>query len=254
MKKISIRDLDFNKLTYKDYYNEESDIYIGNNKLYKLFKSFDYEELENKEKKIEILNNKNLDKSIIIPDIIITQNDCFRGCGMDYIDNTRQLFSYKKHYNDLNNFMKIVNFVSNVLENSIHKNNIVVCDLSFSNIIIDEELNPYFIDFDSCSVDNIKTQVIASLLSYYYKYRKVTIDINQNMDRLSLILNTLYIIFRKKIENISLYEYDELKEQIYFLEELKELFLELKKQERFIPDVPYISEFIKKEEKYKFKS
>ena len=58
MKKISIRDLDFNKLTYKDYYNEESDIYIGNNKLYKLFKSFDYEELENKEKKIEILNNK----------------------------------------------------------------------------------------------------------------------------------------------------------------------------------------------------
>lgn len=254
MEKISIRDLDFNKLTYKNYHNEESDIYIGDNKLYKLFKYFDYEQLENKEKKIELLNNKDLDKRIIIPDIIITQNDCFRGCGMDYIDNTIQLFDYKKHYSDLNNFMKIVNSVSNVLENSIHKNNIVVCDLSFSNIIIDEKLNPYFIDFESCSIDNIEPEVISTLVYYYYRHRKIKININKNIDKLSLILYILYIIFRKKIENISLYEYDELKEQIYFLEELKELFLELKKQERFIPDVPYISEFIKKKEKYKFKS
>lgn len=254
MKKISIKDLDFSKLTYKNYYNEESDIYIDNKKIYKLFKIFDYKELVNKEKKIEILNNKKLDKNIIIPDTIITQNGCFIGCGMDYIKNSNQLFDFRKYCNDINKLFDILKRISYILENNIHKNNIIVCDLSFSNIIIDKNFNSYFIDFDSCFVDNIEQNTIASLLFYYYKYRKVKIDINKNMDNLSLILNTLYIIFKKKINEISEFEYDELKEQIYFLEEIKELFIELKKQDRNIPNVPYISEFIKKKENYKFKS
>ena len=65
--------------------------------------------------------------------------------------------------------------------------------------------------------------------------------ISHNTDRLSLIFSFLYEIFNEEVELVSEYQYDEMAEKLYTLQNLRPLFLKIKEKKN-IPDAPYLYE------------
>lgn len=125
---------------------------------------------------------------------------------------------------------------------------IVIADLSFFNILVSEiesTLDYFFIDFDSVLIgEDLKEDRIALLTKDYSSYRNVRLKINRNFDRLTFLLYFLESVFEKSIIEVSMYEYDEMSERVNILRDLRNLIIELKKNEGTVPFVPYLHEVI----------
>lgn len=235
--------------TYKKIDNiicTESNVYYDNKYFYKLYKNTKKHILERKELKINMLDGYTLD-NVILPKGKIKINKKFKGLFTDYIKKSYPLYNFKYVNNNIIDFLNIVKNSSITLRN-IHESEIIVSDLSFDNIIFDSNGNHYFIDFDSCSLNNVASDRIPFLTSDYLNFRNCDYEIDYNFDRLSIILCTYFSLFEKEIQDVNEKEYDALSEKIKTLKNMKFLFVELKKRYKELPELPYIDEFIEKEQ------
>lgn len=250
MEIIRERDIDFHSLKkFKCKTNSESNLFYDDNFLYKIYRRSMLGVAERKEKKIKILNDGNKLDNVIIPDKMILRRNFMSGCGMDYINNATVLFDFSTKNRSIDDFFKMIFEISLSLR-KIHNDprNIVIGDLSFSNIIFDENMRHYFIDFDSCMVGKLQADMISFLLYDYNKERSYFgYNVDCNTDRLCLVLNTLYTIFHKNIDELTMDEFDEKAEKVMVLRGMRELVLEIKRKMK-IAEVPYIDEFIPKKE------
>lgn len=246
MEIIREKDINFKALTrIHSKTNSESRLFHDGEVLYKMYKETPLRLLNRKKHKIELLNGEDRLDNVIFPDKIILKKQVMSGCCMPYIDNATIMFYFATQSSDINVFLQLVSQISHSLR-KIHNDprNIVVGDLSFSNIIFDENMNHYFIDFDSCMIDKIPSDMISFLFDYYLNERGINYaDINQNTDKLCLILNTIYTIFCKDVDSLSMYEFDSKAEKVSALKNMREIVLEIKKYGN-IPTATYIDEFI----------
>lgn len=241
MQIINKRDIDFNKLNKLNWSKStESTLYYDEELFYKMFA--DLFLAIRKKKKLMLLNDGNVISDVVIPNILINDGLITSGCAMERIKGARSLYKYKN--SDI--FMMLVYLVSLSLK-KIHNDprNIVVGDLHFNNIIVDNKGQHHFIDFDSCMIDGIAADRLPKNLKYYVFDRgNFKFEVGKDTDRFCLFLSTLGAIFGKDIDYISEKEYDEKSEMIYTLKNMRSFFLEVKKNNKGIPDIPYLSELI----------
>ena len=245
IKKEKINFNNLNKLKCRA--NSESDLYVDEDILYKIFKELTPRELRKKERKIELLSGGDKIENVILPERKIVDGNLISGYSMDYVKDSLILFEFAKRSKNINDFLKVIYQVSLTLR-KIHNDsrNIVVGDLSFSNIIFDEKFNHYFVDFDGSMIDNIPSERISFLLNDYTVLRGMyRFSVDKNSDVFSLMLCTLHTIFGIEIDNVSMYDFDFAAEKNETLRNMREYVIEMKKKNNYIPSVPYMDEIIK---------
>lgn len=249
-------DINFNNLKkLKCRANSESDLYTDGESLYKMFKRMTSEELRRKERKIELLADGDKIENIIFPERKIVNGNLISGYSMDYVKDSLILFEFAKKSKRINDFLRVIYDVSLTLR-KIHNDprNIVVGDLSFSNVIFDKDFNHYFVDFDGTMIGNIPSERISFLLNDYTVLRGLyRFSVDKNSDIFSLMLCTLHTIFGIEIDKISMYDYDFVAEKNETLRNMREYVIEMKKKNNYIPSVPYMDEIIKLPSKKKVK-
>lgn len=254
---INKEDIDFRKLIkLKCRANNESRLYHNDDELYKIYKGLLRNELRRKNKKIELLSDgANIDNVILPKDKIMSEN-ILSGYSMDYVKGSLILFEFAKRSKNVNDFLRVIYEVSLTLR-KIHNDprNIVVGDLSFSNIIFDKEFNHYFVDFDSVKIDDIPSDTISFLMDDYTKIRGMyRFKVSKETDIFSLMLCTLHTIFGEEIDKISMYDYDLVAERVETLKNIRNIVIEMKKYNRYIPEVPYMDDIIKLPSKQRIKT
>lgn len=246
MEKIELKEINFNKLNKIECtYHSEGNLYHDKNRVYKLFKSPRKKILIQKQRKIELLSDGKKIPNVIMPIDGICSGTKFRGYTMKYINNSIALYDNKKINKDYQRLLPILLEVSQIVKKIHHDSrNIVVGDLSFHNIIVDNNSKPFFVDIDSCKISNLNNEKISALLYGLYKDKNINnIEINKDSDKLSLLLSFLDIIFEKNILNLNMHKYDELAEKIETLKNIKSILINLK-YKKYIPKVPYLHELI----------
>lgn len=246
MGKIELNSIDFSKLHKIDsQYHAESELFHDYKIAYKIFKGLSEYKLKKKQRKIELLADGPSLASTVMPIDEIFDKMSFSGSTMKYIDESISLFDFNKRSRDIHLFFQILMILSKSVQ-EIHQDprDIIIGDLNFDNVIIDKNFNPYIIDIDSCQIDGLINETFPAILQLYYHIRGIKImETTRNNDRLSLILCTLYVIFKKDIDSISVYDFDEKAERIQTLRNMRGFILETKKFQG-IPEVPYIHELI----------
>lgn len=165
MKTIEINDNVLSKLTKLNVnsVNIESDLYIIDDKyLFKRFLDDDSDFLKEKLKKLKYLTNITIEGTTK-PVSIVNNNDQFIGYIMPYIKESVELKDIRSLNITQEQIFEIFSKLSSTLE-QMHKNNIIYGDIGESNIIVDNNLNPYFVDMDGALVNNIGRSNIPKIL------------------------------------------------------------------------------------------
>ena len=239
--------IDFNSLSrFNCGYNTEAILYRDDNNFYKFYRNIHSEKVKRKFFKLLILNDGVPLKNVIVPDTLIVNKELLLGCRMDYIEYSLPLFRFTSVSDSVNKFLNMIYDVSFTLrEIHVDSRNIVVGDLNFNNIIFDSDFNHYFVDFDGSMVDGIGADRIPSMFHLYLKNHGIyKYDINRDTDKLCMMLNTLYMIFSKRIDLVTMDEYDEKAERLETLRNMREFVLKIKRCNNRIPVVPYLDELI----------
>lgn len=118
---------------------------------YKEFNDSNY--MNNKIKKIELISEIKVN-GLLVPEFWVQKN-----YDLSYLSS----FIQSQNINYYKNFptkekIKLLNKIKNLIL-TMHENNIIHTDLHNGNIIIDDNLNPYIIDFDNCSYKKYKTKI-----------------------------------------------------------------------------------------------
>lgn len=227
----------------------ESFLYHDNEYLYKIYRSLGPVELVNKKEKVSILaDGKKLD-NVILPRLEVKEKCFFVGYGMDYVKNATNLYDYFDKCDDINELLGIVYNISLTLRN-IHSDprNIVVADLHFDNILVDDKGEHYFIDFDGSKIGDIPNECIPGLLKKYIDDYNINLTtMSELTDRFCLVLSLLdRLIAKFRIDDE--YDYDKNAEKFKTLANLKFLWQKLQEHKKYIFDVPYVDELIDKED------
>ena len=94
-------------------------------------------------------------------------------------------------------------------------------------------------------IDGIPQDRLPKCFIEYVNNRgKFQFDVNTSTDKLCMFLSTINAIFGKKIDLLSIKEYDEKAEQLHTLKNMRNYFLEVKNNNTKICDVPYMSDLI----------
>lgn len=241
MELLNFDDINYDKLKKLNSNNTtESTLFYDDKVIYKIYKNFI--ESYRKKKKILLLNDGESISNVIIPDKLILDGIFTLGCGMKYIKNAN---TFRKYKNSIS-FILLLYLISLSLK-KIHNDprNIVIGDLHFDNIIIDGELNHYFIDIDSCMINGILPERISNIIMCYVQNRgNFSFDVSRETDKLSMFLAMIEAMFNKDIDRVSVYEYDKKIDEIYTLKNMREYFLKIKNTKGCIPDIPYLDELI----------
>lgn len=246
MGRINLANIDLSKLPQiNSSPHLESDLYHDEEIVYKIFKNFDEYIITKKQRKIELLRDGNELPNVIMPIDDLYFDETFFGYTMKYIINSISLYDFNKVSKDIKLFLQILLKISKSIEEIHHDpRDIAIGDLNFDNIILDNSFNPYITDSDSFKIAGLLNETNPAIIDSYIKNRGISnIDINQNTDKLSLILWTIYMIFKKHIDEISMYEFDKKAEYLETLRNMRTLILEMKKY-RKIPNTPYLHELI----------
>ena len=231
---INYSDIDFNRL---DKYNQgrfsKSDFYLlDRESLYKIFNK----ESEEKKEVLEAFND--LDKDYLSKTKSLIIDEKLKGYVSKFYeaDNLSNLINKK----GLLKMMKIILETSKKLEDLHNSNGYpIVGDMHFGNIIVDSNNNPIFVDLDSFGINNISPECIPGVTSNYLSYTYNSIQKNQDIDRLSFLLNLFNKIFKRNILMLDNSVYKDYIYQYPFLESLYNEFIKLKYSSG-IPDIPYL--------------
>lgn len=140
----------------------EGVIHEYNNQIIKIYKSNvnKYEKLE----KLKRLMNKNLPNYIVKPlDIVYDSRKQFLGYSMNKVEGEEFRRLSNKKFLRINNIstkdiIKLLVDIKNTL-GILHKQNIYIGDLNDCNILFNKNLNLFFIDVDSWTIDEFKCPV-----------------------------------------------------------------------------------------------
>ncbi len=260
MRKLNINDLNFDEFTRinSSFGGSSSNIYTDGDMVYKLYNyttMSDIKLLKSFERRIKILSCiKDLSVVELPQDMIVEKTFLrflLRGVSMNYLDGITLFDLYEKG-REKELFEGIIN-ASKGLE-IIHERpeNIVIGDTNFSNIMMLANQNgknviPKFIDFDSVSIGKEDfCQTLNFKLVKFFTGRDrciFNLEINSNLDRLSYLLEFMYIVFGIDIlYSLDLEEFDRLSSEIQGLKYLKPIINDLLDFNKEIPDIPYLHE------------
>ncbi len=244
MKTINYDDIDFSKLDKINVESSESDIYVSDygfdkKKVFKMFKPcLDIYALTLKVEKLKLLEKRKINDSVVVPDHKIL-SPSYKGTVEDYIDGV-DLWDARDIY-DTEDIIEILSSSSTNLE-SMHEDNIVISDMNFGNIRIDKDKKPHFLDVLSYQIDKIPSNALSYELVEYLKRNKRKIKASENNDRIAFLMLSISLLINKRFSDITDYDYDKVSESITKLNNLRDVFYDLKNS--YVENIPYFHQLV----------
>lgn len=244
MEKININDIDFSVLQKLQSHGTQSTIYTDGNLCYKLLDGLYLSEKKDLYKKFLDMEGIKID-SVLLPEDLIVENGVLQGYTMAYFKNSTPLSDkFLKRYFNCKELFNYVNKASKTLRN-IHSNGIICQDLSFENILVDNEGNIAFCDIDGCSYKANNSPFISLLFKeFFIDWRKSKIYIKEDVDNLSMILSLYLIMYGEVLQRITKKQYHSLSDNIKTLENLRQVANMLVDKKCIIENISYLDEFI----------
>lgn len=245
MNNIKISDINFDSLEKINNAGTKSTIYKYENKCLKILDGLYPTEKLILHYKFLDLEGINID-GVLMPEELIIDNGILCGYTMNYFNNTKSLNSYflDCKYINSNDVFKITRKVCKILK-SIHDKEIIYQDLSFDNILINNEGKIMFCDIDECNYKNYNAPFVSLLLKRLIcGYRNENINISKNSDRVSIFISLFYSIYLKEIQFLTVDEYNLLSNDVNLLKSMKKYIDILLDKENEVPDIPYVDELL----------
>lgn len=244
MEKIRFNDINFSNLQKLKQQGTKSSIYKDGSICYKILDGLYDEEKEDLYKKLFDMDGLKID-NVLLPNKLIMKDNKLYGYTMDYFANSMPLSDkFIVRYVDCKKMFDYILKASQILR-TIHSHGIICQDLSFENILVDENGNVVFCDLDGCSYKEHIAPFISVLMNnFFVDYRKEKISLSFNLDRISMMISFYHLIYAKELHKLTKREYHKLSSKITTLENLREYANVLVDKAKPICDIPYLDEFI----------
>ena len=244
MEKININDINFSVLQKLPSQGTQSTIYTDGNLCYKLLDGLYTNEKKDLYKKFLDMEGIKIN-GVLLPEDLIVENGLLQGYTMTYFKNSTPLSDrFLKRYFNCKELFEYINKASKILR-SIHSNGIICQDLSFENILVDNNGNIAFCDIDGCSYKENNSPFISILFKeFLVGWRKSKIYIKEDVDNLSMILSLYLIMYGEVLQKITKKQYHSLSDNVNTLENLRPVANMLVDKKCTIEKIPYLDEFI----------
>lgn len=235
------------------YEGDTSTIYKQEDLLYKIY----LKKEPHKRHILDILiDNTSLREIGALPIQKIKVDNGYYGMVMRYIPNTRPFLKYSRSKNDVNDLINMFIVLSENLK-KIHLENIKFSDLHHNNILLTQNLKPYFIDFDDAIVGEYSSQHICCMCHFLHELEGKDYDFishvikDMNLDREALIIMFINTLLGLEIEKLSEVEYYKLIDSLSknFPNDFIKILEQLKKNALLdIPFEYYLGDYLVQEE------
>lgn len=251
MKEIKSKEIDLSTLQKLQSQGTKSTIYTDGNICYKFLDGLYLNEKRELYKKFLDMDGIKID-GVLLPQTLIIEDDKLVGYTMKYFENSMPLLDkFKKRFFNCNELLTYVEKASQILRN-IHNNGIGCQDLSFVNILVNNEGNVMFCDIDSCTYQGHRSAFYSVLFKeFLIDYRKSIVSSVKEVDKVSMILSFYLIMYGELLQRITKRQYHVLSDKIHTLENLREIANMLVDKRCPIQDVPYLDEVIDLTDDYK---
>ena len=243
MEQIKLKDINLNSLKKLQQQGTKSTIYRNGTSCIKLLDGFYEEEKDALFKKFLDMEGLEID-NVLLPKELIVSNGKLEGYTMDYFPSVSLNDKFEVRHVDTKVLFDYVYKASKILR-EIHRNGIICQDLSFENILVDDNGNVKFCDLDGCSYkDNVSPFVSLIMKRYFIDYRKEQILLCTNLDRVGMMLSFFFIVYAKELQKLNRKSYSKLAEKSNTLEEMRKYANLLLDRSNPVPAIPYLDELI----------
>ncbi len=251
MEIIELNDINLDELEKYKVQGTKSTVYHDGEYCIKILDGLHPYEKEILYKKLLEMDGMILD-DVLMPKDLIVHNGQLAGYTMNDFKNSVNILDYltSTRYIDCKYILKVVKEASLILK-KIHEYGIICQDLSFDNILIDEDGNIKYSDIDGCAFKDYNSPYMSVLLKrFLIDYRKDKLCyVTKNMDRISFMLSFYYVIYLRELQKLSEKKYHSLSDNISTLENCRE-YANMLLGFRTLPEVPYLDELINDSDNY----
>lgn len=243
MEQIKLKDINLNSLKKLEQQGTKSTVYRNGTSCIKMLDGFYEEEKDALFKKFLDMEGLEIE-NVLLPKELIVSNGKLEGYTMDYFPSVSLTDKFEVRHVDTKVLFDYVYKASKILR-EIHRNGIICQDLSFENILVDENGNVKFCDLDGCSYkDNVSPFVSLIMKRYFIDYRKEQFLLCTNLDRVAMMLSFFYIVYAKELQKLNKKSYSKLAEKSNTLEEMRKYANLLLDRSNPVPEIPYLDELI----------
>lgn len=243
MEQIKLKDINLNSLKKLEQQGTKSTVYRNGTSCIKMLDGFYEEEKDALFKKFLDMEGLEID-NVLLPKELIVSNGKLEGYMMDYFPSVSLNSKFEVRQVDTKVLFDYVYKASKILR-EIHRNGIICQDLSFENILVDDNGNVKFCDLDGCSYkDNVSPFVSLIMKRYFIDYRKEQILLCTNLDRVGMMLSFFFIVYAKELQKLNRKSYSKLAEKSNTLEEMRKYANALLDRSNPVPEIPYLDELI----------
>lgn len=244
MDKIELGDINLLSLRKLQNQGTLSTIYTDGELCYKILDGLHRNEKQDLYKKFLDMAEINID-NVLLPKDLLVEDGLLKGYTMEYFRDSIPLSNkFSTRYFNCKDLFTYVNKASKVLR-EIHSHGIICQDLSFENILVNREGNIAFCDMDGCRYKDHNSPFISVILKeFLFDYRKSKIFVEEDVDKISMILSLYLLMFDQVLQKITRRQYRSLSNHIHTLENLKQCANMLVDKKCIIRDVPYLDEVI----------
>lgn len=243
MEQIKLKDINLNSLKKLQQQGTKSTVYRNGTSCIKMLDGFYEEEKDALFKKFLDMEGLEID-NVLLPKELIVSNGKLEGYTMDYFPSVSLNDKFEVRHVDTKVLFDYVYKASKILR-EIHRNGIICQDLSFENILVDDNGNVKFCDLDGCSYkDNVSPFVSLIMKRYFIDYRKEQILLCTNLDRVGMMLSFFFVVYAKELQKLNRKSYSKLAEKSNTLEEMRKYANLLLDRSNPVPAIPYLDELI----------
>lgn len=229
------------------YSSESAETYRDDEYVYKIFDDPEHPFTKDHAKKARLMHQYRfvLDKHIILPREMIVCEGLDAGYTTRYINNNQVLANYEVH--NIEQLKMLYSYLYDLchLLKVLHSHGIVVGDYHFHNVLVKNN-QVYMIDFDNVRLRNMCAYTPSFMLQAFAKMYEIPLgyeNINEDSDRLSLLLSTLQLFLGDKTLFLSGNFVEEMKERYILVNNIiAELARIIKRRE--IIDIPLPSDLV----------
>lgn len=241
---IKSNEIDLSSLQKLRIQGTQSTLYTDGNICYKFLDGLYPNEKKDLHKKFLDMNGIKID-NVLLPQTLIIENGLLKGYTMTYFHNSMPLSDkFLKRYFNCNELLIYVEKASRILRD-IHNNDIGCQDLSFENILVDNNGNIQFCDIDGCTFKKHHSPFFSILFKeFLIDYRNSKVSTVEDVDKISMILSFYLTLYGEVLQKITKKQYHTLLDHMNTLENMKKITSILIDKKGPIQDIPYLDEVI----------
>ena len=207
MEFINFQDINLSSMHLSKTQGTKSTVYIDNDKCYKILdKLYISEKRKLLEKFIDM--DGIIINGILFPKELIIEDDRLVGYTMDYFKDSMNLYDFftRGRFVDINDIFSAVKKASLIVRKA-HENGIILQDLSFDNILSNDNLDIKICDIDGCKYKRKMSPFISMIMHNYYDvFMKKPYTVDENFDNQSLLLSMLLSIYHNMAFSMDTYD------------------------------------------------